>query len=60
MSMHPKFHSHIVTQHPQDIVLWRKGSAGFKRQPIWGMSKEVGAGRERCPRCHFPNTKVLS
>ena len=47
-SIHPKFGANIVTQTAEEVVLWRKGSSGFKRLELQGLSKAVRrtGGRE--------------
>lgn len=46
--MHPKFSSNILTLSNEEVILWRKGSSGYKRVDIEGMRKMVrGSGAER-------------
>ena len=41
--MHPKYSTNVVTMTADELVLWRRGNAGYRRQQIEGLqtSKEV-------------------
>lgn len=46
--MHPKFSSNILTLSNEEVILWRKGSSGYKRVDIESMRKMVrGRGVDR-------------
>lgn len=41
MSVHPKFHTHVLTQSLDQLCFWRQGSAGYKRINIEGLKMMV-------------------
>ena len=48
LSVHPKFHTHVLTQSLDQLCFWRQGSAGYKRINIEGLKMMVwGVGGSR-------------
>jgi hypothetical protein len=41
ISIHPKFHTNVVTQTRDELTLWRKGSAEYRKHEIEGLKKTV-------------------